>query len=265
MGFMGWRHRAGRGSTAEYLAVFLLLAAHIAPGLAANRCVTPSGRVLYTDESCESVGARRERDVKEMLQVVPPQAGPAAAPRAAPPTRDAAPATKVFRKAANSPVLTFCYDARDARAEVGTAQIESAIRAAASLWNAGCNVNYEFLGACAAEAGRADRVVDYRVWWASWDDTLKSRETDRSFREHAIAAASPQIGIALNRDIAPAVFVARYRRSIVHEFGHVVGIGHSPNLGDIMFSGGEQATPTQSDLETCNRAVEARFGVKSAP
>jgi hypothetical protein len=262
---MGWRHRAGRWSPAEYLAAFLLLAAHIAPGLAANRCIGPSGRVLYTDESCESVGARRERDVKEMLQVVPPQARPPAGPPATPPARDAAPAKKVFRKAPDSPVLTFCYDARDARGEVGAAQIESAIRAAASLWNAGCNVNHEFLGPCAADAGRADRAVDYRVWWASWDDTLRTREGNRTFREHAVAAASPHIGIALNRDMEPAVFVARYRRAIVHEFGHIVGIGHSPNLWDIMYSGGQQPTPTESDLETCNRAVEARFGVKSAP
>jgi hypothetical protein len=265
MGFMGWRHLAGRSTTARYLAAFLLLAAYIAPGLAANRCITPSGRVLYTDEPCESVGARRERDVKEMLQVVPPQAGPAAAPLASPAAKGAAPAKQAFRKAPNSPVLTFCYDARDARGEVGSAQIEGAIRAAAALWNAGCNVNYEFLGACAADAGRQDRAIDYRVWWASWDDTLRTPDSNRTFREHAVAAASPHIGIALNRDMEPAVFVARYRRAIVHEFGHVVGIGHSPNLGDIMFSGGQQPTPTESDLETCNRAVEGRFGVKSAP
>ena len=54
---------------------------------------------------------------------------------------------------------------------------------------------------------------------------------------------------------------SRLRRAIVHEFGHVVGVGHSRNPGDIMFSGGAQETPTASDLEACNRAIEERYGV----
>ena len=115
------------------------------------------------------------------------------------------------------------------------------------------------------DIGRQDRVIDYRVWWASWDNTMRSRDSNRTFKEHAIAAASPQIGIALNRDIEARAFVEQYRRAIVHEFGHVVGIGHSPNRADIMFSGGLQETPTERDLDTCNRAVEMRYGVKSAP
>lgn len=199
-----------------------------------------------------------------MLQVVPPQDAPAARAPASRAAKEAA-GGNPFRKASNSPVLTFCYDPKDARSEVGAAEIESAIRAATALWNSGCNVNFEFLGTCAADAGRQDRLIDYRVWWASWDDTMRSRDGNRSFREHAIAAASPQIGIALNRDIEVAAFVAQYRRAIVHELGHVVGIGHSPNRGDIMFSGGEQPTPTAGDLDTCNRAMEARFGIKAAP
>src|SRR5258705_9777499 len=106
MGFMGWRHLAGRSTTARYLAAFLLLAAYIAPGLAANRCVPPSGRVLYTDGRCETGGAKRQGEVKDLLQVVPPQDAPAARRPASPAAKEAATARNPFRKASNSPVLT---------------------------------------------------------------------------------------------------------------------------------------------------------------
>ena len=35
---------------------------------------------------------------------------------------------------------------------------------------------------------------------------------------------------------------------------HVVGIGHSSDRGDVMYSGGRQQTPTESDLAACNEA-----------
>jgi predicted Zn-dependent protease len=64
----------------------------------------------------------------------------------------------------------------------------------------------------------------------------------------------------LNRDIP--VFPQRYRRAIVHEFGHVVGVGHSQNPEDIMYSGGRHPVPTERDLEACNKEIEVRYGVK---
>jgi hypothetical protein len=241
----------------------LLLAALAAPPAAAiNRCVTPAGRVVYTSDPCESVGGRLERQVSREVSVVPAQnapKGPAARP-AAPgePPRTGLP----FRKSPDAPVLTVCYEHQDARKEVTREQVEAAIRGAVALWNAGCNVTFEFLGSCAADPGRGDRPIDYRVWWASWDDTMRAE--GRTFRDHAIAAASPRIGVALNRDVDAAGFQRQWRRSIVHEFGHVVGIGHSANRDDVMFSGGRQETPTASDLAACNQAIERRYGVRSA-
>ncbi len=103
------------------------------------------------------------------------------------------------------------------------------------------------------------------IWeWASWDDSSRIKENDRLMRDHAIAAASPRVGVALNRDIAADPFLRFYRRAIVHEFGHVLGIGHSPNRSDIMYPGSQQQVPSSMDLDTCNRAVEARFGVATA-
>jgi hypothetical protein len=158
--------------------------------------------------------------------------------------------------------MRVCYDHQDARKEVTRAEVEAAIVEAVAPWNAGCNLTYEFIGSCPADNLPVYRPIDYKVWWASWDDTMSSE--GRAFRDHAIAAASPRIGVALNRDVESAAFKRQWRRSIAHEFGHVAGIGHSSNRADLMYSGGPQLTPTPADLAACNHAIELRFGVKSA-
>lgn len=243
----------------------MILASFALAAPAANRCVTPSGRVVYTDATCESIGAKLEREVTREISVVPlpPAAAPPGAKARAAAARETQPPGRPFQKSPDSPVLTVCYEPANQRKEVSKDEVEAAIRAAVALWNAGCNVTYEFLGTCAADPGRHDRAIDYRVWWASWDDSLRVRgDASKTVREHAIAAASPRVGVALNRDVEAAAFLRQWRRSIAHEFGHVVGIGHSSNRADLMFSGGLQQTPTANDLAACNKAVEARFGVR---
>lgn len=227
--------------------------------MAANRCVTAQGKIVYTDAECESAGMKHQREVKSTLSVIE---GPAATkPVDSKNPKSPAASKKLFKKSAQSPVLTFCYDPANARKDVSGGDIESAVAAAVGYWNAGCNVDFRYLGVCQGDPSRADRPADYKIWWDSWDDSLKV-DASRLASEHAIARASPRIGINLNRDIEGYKFLRQYRRSVAHEFGHVVGIGHSPNREDVMFPGGMNGVPTESDLDTCNRAVEARFGVK---
>ena len=250
-------------SSGGRLAALALLAAFASQAAAQNRCVLSSGSIAYTDASCESVGGKLDRPMRNEISVVPL---PAEATRKAgkPAASASASAAAPFRKAPDAPVLTVCYDPANARPGIGLAAVESTIRSAVGLWNAGCNVSYEYIGVCADNTARDQRVIDYKVWWASWDDSLRvGGDASKTFREHTIAAASPRIGVALNRDVDAAAFQRQWRRSVVHEFGHVVGIGHSADTRDVMYSGGRQQTPTEHDLAACNQAIAIRFGVRS--
>ena len=242
----------------------IALATWALPAAAMNRCVTPEGRMIYTDSPCDSVGAKPHGQVKGSISVVP-----APGPNAAPRREDAAPRFEpnvrqaVFRKAANAPMLSVCYDPKDARAEVSAREVESAIRDAFSLWNAGCNINYQYLGICPADADLWQRTrADYKVYWSSWDNSLTiADEPGALAREHAVAMAGTGIGVSLNRDASVPAW--RWQRAIAHEFGHVVGVGHSADPADLMFSGGKQRTPTVADYKLCNEAIEARHGIKA--
>ena len=243
----------------QRLAALALLSALALPALAMNRCITPKGGVIYTDESCESQGARPDRAVKGQISVVPlpPESQPPAAKKAAAGKKKPEPR----RLASGMPVLAFCYDPNGARAEVRHAEVESAIRNAVSLWNTGCRVRFEFLGPCEA-AARYEHQVDFRVRWVSFPDSMQIRE-GQPYREHAIAAANISFGIGLNRDIAEHKFARQWQRSVVHEFGHVAGVGHSTDPDDIMYPGSRSNMPTAADFAACNKAIAARYGVRA--
>src|SRR6185295_18547531 len=124
------------------------------PAAATNRCITPDGRILYTDGRCDAVGAQPHGEMKGAISVVPsPQTKPSA-PRAAPAAAEEPRSLRtVFRKSAKAPTLTVCYQPKDARAGAMLEGGESAIKQAWSLWNAGCNINYEYTGQCPADVG----------------------------------------------------------------------------------------------------------------
>lgn len=254
--------------TARACAAGVALAACTLPATAMNRCITPEGRIVYTDNPCQALGAKPHGQVRGSISVVPGPAQNAEPSRAEPPPaeaprfeRNTRPA--VFRKSPKAPTLKVCYDPRGARADVPVRDVEAAIRDAFALWNAGCNITYEYLGVCPADPDAWQRNrADYQVYWSSWDSSLTvSQRSEALAREHAIAMAGTTVGVSLNRDVSVPAW--RLQRAIAHEFGHVVGVGHSKDPGDLMFSGGKQRTPTAADYEMCNQAIEARYNIKA--
>ena len=64
---------AQRGRTLKgcIWAAGVALAAGAPPGVAMDRCITPEGRIVYTDGRCESVGAKPHGQVRDSISVVP--------------------------------------------------------------------------------------------------------------------------------------------------------------------------------------------------
>src|SRR5258708_32752431 len=114
------------------VAVFLVAALCALPEAAVNRCGTPAGRVVYTDATCESIGAKLDRAVSKEISVVPQQQQPRT-PKGAPaaPAADTRRPAAAFQKAANAPVMRVCSDRLDARKEVTRVQAKAATRPAA--------------------------------------------------------------------------------------------------------------------------------------
>ena len=211
--------------------VLLAALAACLPAHAVNRCVLPSGRVTYTDAACESIGAKLQREV----WTGPAPAVPASQPRAA-----------------TGPVThPLCYDGTNARPEINSAEVESVLRSGAAAWNGGCRIRFEYVGAC---TGAADA---YRITWISFDPGLQF--DGKSIREHAVAAANPPGRVVgMNRDIDRSSFQRGWRRALVHELGHLAGIGHSGDPADLMYPGGTTGAPTASDFALCNKAAGTR-------
>jgi hypothetical protein len=203
----------------------LSLMAFAALASAANRCALPSGRILYTSETCESAGAKPDRPVKSRISLVRAQ-------------------DRTSVVASGAPVISVCYDPKNIRPEVTHEQVQDSIRAAAVMWNSGCRVSFEYHGICGA--GPATRL---RIWWHAYDASKK-----------VVAGAHRASGIGINLTLESAAFERSFHRAMLHEFGHLAGVGHSADPRDLMYPGGQAYGATAADFRACNEAIDTHYG-----
>src|SRR6185295_11112021 len=101
---------------------------------AVNRCALPSGRILYTEESCESLGGKIDRPMRNEISVVPNSA-PVRAGMIEEKSAAASRYGGARRSPSGAPIITLCYDPENIRREVTHPEVESALHAAVSMWN----------------------------------------------------------------------------------------------------------------------------------
>jgi hypothetical protein len=234
------------------LTIIFLLASVPAIAGEVYRC----GQSYSNDPTCAGGQATRLHtpDAAAAPVAVPPAAA-SARPAAAPlqPVFSAAvrpPAQ--FAKAANSPTIGVYYISINQPRDVSTAEMDSIISSAAAAWSSGCNVNVRYLGASSTPLPAGVPIM----WLPNFMKTLT----------HPADGATEICGTGGSRiELNPKRECASLR-TITHELGHVLGIGHihdDPN--SVMSYLGRASRPNASDYASCNLAMKARYGVDYLP
>lgn len=158
----------------------------------------------------------------------------------------------VFIKATNSPVIRVFYDTNGAPEKKAASGFETEIRAAASSWSSGCNVNVEY-GGLVGEVPVTGPVI-------TWNGALNEVRHPADGQAE-IAGVGNHRGMALNPK-----FTDNTERTIVHEMGHILGIGHiHDDPASVMSYMGNSSVPNGSDYLSCNLAMKGRYGIAYEP
>lgn len=170
-----------------------------------------------------------------------------------PATLAGAPPATGFVKSPQSPAVRIYYDPGGQPRQFSTAEVESVIRGAAAAWSKRCNVRLVY-GGIATKGRRAQSVIR----WAGELANVRHNGTK-------IAAMGSMSG---DVKLSPAISNALLKRTITHEIGHVIGVGHiHEDPTAVMSYTADYKTRvtsalSESDFLSCNEAMRIRFGIR---
>lgn len=166
-----------------------------------------------------------------------------------------------FIKDPKSPTIRFFYNPGLEPAGISINQMEQIIEQGLAAWAQECHVHLKYSGIMRKDAPAWQHAEE--GYLIRWDGNL-----DKEYN-HGLGAAGvggPSHGIVLNRNSVKGSDQAR--RVVVHEIGHVIGIGHihdDPSSVMSYLSSRQiqyAAKPNASDYLNCNLLISKKYGIK---